>query len=641
VLLGAAMGGAPAGAAVNLQRTDVFLPGAPDSVALGDLDGVKGKDIVFAMPLRGSVGVMLNYGDGTFAPPVEYMAGPECAGVAVDITLGDVTLPLDGKLDAYVACTPYVVRLAGNGKGALGSPRAFNLGLPPNLGPATVDLLALVRRQDGNPVPLLALQHAVGSFGRELCISYEPEVDTSDDLVCDHTPEGLSVEGPLAVGDLNGSSAGVPPDEIVTAQPGNKMGIYGFAILPPLGWGDSSRAVPGGVESAAIGDLDDDGDLDVLAGQSINSLNSRVDSIHYFKWVAPGLEQVGTTLPSTPGLDAVAITDVDGDGNNDVVGAGGYGRGLVHLGDGAGAFDIGQDLAQLGYQNPATATRVAMAAGDLTGDGLGELVITDANARAIMVYCNASTLSGAVCFNVRPIARNDVAVVRENAAATAINVLANDTDPDGGVKVVASITQPAHGGAAIAGGGVSYKPTPNYCNDPGGARDTVTYTLNGGSSATVAVTVQCVVSPPPPPPPPPPDCQHPGTVPFKVGTPGADVLVGTVGRDVLSGRGGNDCLFGRSGDDRMSGGTGADLLNGSSGGDRLAGDAGADKINAGRGNDTITPGPGKDKVNAQGGDDTISARDRTRDTIDCGGGRDKVKADRSDTVRFCEFVTRR
>ena len=104
----------------------------------------------------------------------------------------------------------------------------------------------------------------------------------------------------------------------------------------------------------------------MLVGQSVNSLSDRVESIHYFAWGATGLEQVARTLPSTPGLDAVAIADVDGDGCNDVVGAGGYGRGMIHLGDGAGDFDGGQDLAQLGYRNPATATRVTMAVGDLT-----------------------------------------------------------------------------------------------------------------------------------------------------------------------------------------------------------------------------------------------------------------------------------
>ena len=86
-----------------------------------------------------------------------------------------------GKLDVYVACTPYVVRLTGDGTGALGNPTAFQLYLLPYLGSATIDFLALVRRPDGNPAPLLALQHSVGSFGRQLCFSYELD---SEALVC-------------------------------------------------------------------------------------------------------------------------------------------------------------------------------------------------------------------------------------------------------------------------------------------------------------------------------------------------------------------------------------------------------------------------------------------------------------------------
>ena len=123
MLLGATLGGSSAGASVSFVRDDVALPGAPDSVALGDLDGVHGKDIVIGMPLRGGVGVMLNHGDGTFAPVQEYTAGPQCVGLAVDITLGDLSVPTDGKLDAYVACTPYVVRLTGNGRARWGTRR--------------------------------------------------------------------------------------------------------------------------------------------------------------------------------------------------------------------------------------------------------------------------------------------------------------------------------------------------------------------------------------------------------------------------------------------------------------------------------------------------------------------------------------
>ena len=159
----------------------------------------------------------------------------------MDITLGDVTQPApgnrllpDGKLDAYVACTPYVVRLTGDGTGALNNPEAINLGLQQYLGSATLDMLALMRRPDGNPAPLLVLQHAVGSFGRELCISYELD---PGELVCDATP----VQGPLAVGDLNGSAPGVPPDEVVTSEGGGKLGIFGFGPTLPLTWADSPQ----------------------------------------------------------------------------------------------------------------------------------------------------------------------------------------------------------------------------------------------------------------------------------------------------------------------------------------------------------------------------------------------------------------
>ena len=54
-------------------------------------------------------------------------------------------------------------------------------------------------------------------------------------------------------------------------------------------------------------------------------------------------------------------------------------------------------------------------------------------------------------------------------------------------------TQPANGTVAVTGGGPSltYEPDPDYCND-GGPDDNFTYTLNGGSQATVSVAVTCV-----------------------------------------------------------------------------------------------------------------------------------------------------
>lgn len=91
-----------------------------------------------------------------------------------------------------------------------------------------------------------------------------------------------------------------------------------------------------------------------------------------------------------------------------------------------------------------------------------------------------------------PVAVNDSATVEEDSGANAIDVLANDTDIDGGPMLVTTVTQPANGTVAITGGGtgLTYQPDAGYSNDPPDeAEDTFTYTLNGGSTATVAVTV--------------------------------------------------------------------------------------------------------------------------------------------------------
>jgi VCBS repeat-containing protein len=100
------------------------------------------------------------------------------------------------------------------------------------------------------------------------------------------------------------------------------------------------------------------------------------------------------------------------------------------------------------------------------------------------------------CVDDPPVAVNDAATVAEDAAATVVPVLTNDTDVDGGPESIASVTQPANGTVVITGGGtgLTYKPNANYCNNPPGTSpDTFTYTLSpGGSSATVSMTVTCV-----------------------------------------------------------------------------------------------------------------------------------------------------
>lgn len=107
----------------------------------------------------------------------------------------------------------------------------------------------------------------------------------------------------------------------------------------------------------------------------------------------------------------------------------------------------------------------------------------------------------------------------EDSGSTAIDVLANDTDIDGATQI-SSISQPAEGTVAITGEGtgLSYTPDADYCNAPGDTpTDGFIYTIAGGDTATVAMTVTCTdeAAPPPPPlpavaPPPPAPVPPPG-----------------------------------------------------------------------------------------------------------------------------------
>src|SRR5206468_161354 len=91
--------------------------------------------------------------------------------------------------------------------------------------------------------------------------------------------------------------------------------------------------------------------------------------------------------------------------------------------------------------------------------------------------------------NRPPVAANDTASTPQNTPVT-INVVANDTDPDGDALTVTGVTQGAHGSVINNGNGtVKYSPNAGYVGP-----DTFTYTISDGHGGTatgqVTVTVQ-------------------------------------------------------------------------------------------------------------------------------------------------------
>ncbi len=92
--------------------------------------------------------------------------------------------------------------------------------------------------------------------------------------------------------------------------------------------------------------------------------------------------------------------------------------------------------------------------------------------------------------NDGPVAVNDTATTVEDTAAT-ITVLANDSDLDGDILAVSSVTVPAHGTAAInADKTIAYTPAANY-----NGADSFSYTIGDGNGGTATATVNVTVTP--------------------------------------------------------------------------------------------------------------------------------------------------
>ena len=97
--------------------------------------------------------------------------------------------------------------------------------------------------------------------------------------------------------------------------------------------------------------------------------------------------------------------------------------------------------------------------------------------------------------NTPPQASDDAATTSEDTAVT-VEVLANDTDPDGDPLSASSVGSPQHGAAtADPSGTITYTPDPNV-SGPDGFTYTVSDGRGGTASATVAVEVTPVDDPP-------------------------------------------------------------------------------------------------------------------------------------------------
>lgn len=144
------------------------------------------------------------------------------------------------------------------------------------------------------------------------------------------------------------------------------------------GFTNESRRIPQtdrDSEDIAIADFDRDGDLDVVVVSEDDRINE------YYRNRGDGIfEDFGALLPVSGTTNAVATADIDGDGYPDLV-LGNNGQNRLLLGDGEGGFDDAT-TSWLPSINDATQD---LELGDIDGDGDLDLVVGNEDQNRLLI----------------------------------------------------------------------------------------------------------------------------------------------------------------------------------------------------------------------------------------------------------------
>jgi hypothetical protein len=309
----------------------------PLGVVTGDFTGDGKPDIVTANDSATYISLLRNNGSGGFVAAGTFNSGP-----GVGIVAGDFNN--DGKLDVAVATGFSVGILLGDGQGGFDAPISFSGG--------SNRIIAADFNNDGkldlaaaNTIQI-RLGDGTGHFAGASC--------------------PIQASGGLAAGDVNGDGKlDLVVANILAAQIqvrlGDGLGCFGTST----NFDDLNFGRPG---FAALGDLNNDGKLDIVAGATVLLGNGTGG------FGAPFAYGMGS-LGADPGANTV-IADFDDDGNLDIASASTGSAGIL-FGDGAGGFRFAV--------GPAGRGAYSLARADLNGDGKLDVVVTSNGSPIVML----------------------------------------------------------------------------------------------------------------------------------------------------------------------------------------------------------------------------------------------------------------
>lgn len=314
----------------TFQAAASYISGgiAASSVAIGDVNGDGHPDLVIANEcLTGSncnsgvVSVLLGNGDGTFQPAVSYNAGY----VPVAVAMGDVNG--DGHLDLIVAnqyqCSNCnnggVSVLLGNGDGTFQSPVMYSSGGVAATGLAVADL-----NGDGHLDVIVTNQYQCHNCGTGQVSALLGKGDGTLKNPVSYSSGGYAALS-VAIGDVNGDKK---PDLVVTSLCAKVSSCSNGIVEILLGNGDGTFVANAtyssggyGASSVAIADVNGDGQPDLVVDNICKATtNCGLGGVSVLLGNGNGTFQ-NAVAHSSGGEDAVsvALADLNGDDRSDIV----------------------------------------------------------------------------------------------------------------------------------------------------------------------------------------------------------------------------------------------------------------------------------------------------------------------------------